>query len=321
MVQITESAASTTAVTGNPQGHAEFIRNLKNFLDEHSWSITQMAKSAGISTATLSQFIAGKYEGNLETITTKLNTVMSRELDKTKIAAQKPAFVETLAARRVFEVARNCHVVGEIGVCYSAAGLGKTESVREYAKRHSDVILIEADPCYTAKILFNELRDLVGGTSTGGLLHNAFVECCRRLKGSGRLLIIDEAEQLPYKALELLRRLHDKTGIGILLTGMPKLLANLKGLAGEYAQLYSRVGIAIKLSPLREKDVSVILDMLLPNSNEKLKAAFYRESAGNTRRLMKMVTRSKHLSRAHNVDINEKVVEAAAKFVKLEVMS
>ncbi|MCL2268575.1 MAG: AAA family ATPase [Chitinispirillia bacterium] len=299
---------------------AEFRDDLKTWLEERDWSLATMAKAAGISAATLSQFAAGKYPGDVLAVYKKVLAVMAREKDKSASPKIERGFIETSASKRVFEIARNCHVVGEIGVCYSAAGLGKTESVREYTRRHSDVILIEADPCYTAKVLFGELRELIGGTSRGNL-YDVFVECCRRLKGSGRLLIVDEAEQLPYKALELLRRLHDKTGIGILLTGMPKLLANLKGLNGEYAQLYSRVGIAIKLIALKEKDTSAILAVLLPDCGETLHKAFHRESAGNTRRLFKIVTRSQHIAKINNMAIDESVIEAAGKFVKLEAMS
>lgn len=63
----------------------------------------------------------------------------------------------------------------------------------------------------------------------------------RELRDSGRLLMVDEAELLLYRALEVLRRLHDKAGIGIVLAGMPRLLINLKGRRGEFAQLLPAV--------------------------------------------------------------------------------
>ena len=50
-----------------------------------------------------------------------------------------------------------------------------------------------------------------------------------KLKSSGRLIIVDEAEHLPYTSLELLRRIYDKAEVGILLVGMPRLMKNLKG--------------------------------------------------------------------------------------------
>jgi DNA transposition AAA+ family ATPase len=296
-----------------------FAVEVRKFLDVSNWSINAMSKAAGVSSSALSQVLSNKYPGDIASIRAKVESVMSRERDKAATSRVAKSFVETSVSRSVFEVAHSCRVIGDIGVCYSAAGLGKTEAVREYARQNPDVILIEADPGYTAMVLFLELRDVVGGSARASL-HDIFAECCQRLKDSGRLLIVDEAEQLPYKALEMLRRLHDKTGIGILLTGMPKLLANLRGNKGEYAQLYSRVGIAVKLTPLSEKDSAHLLDKLM-SCEDKIRKAFHRVSAGNTRRLLKMVTRSKHLAQLNATEITEEVVQAAASFVKLEVMS
>ena len=55
-----------------------------------------------------------------------------------------------------------------------------------------------------------------------------------------------------------IRRIYDKAQVGILLVGMPRLIMNLKGEKRQYAQLYSRVGIATKLNPLTEEDKELI---------------------------------------------------------------
>ena len=82
-------------------------------------------------------------------------------------------------------------------------------------------MLIEVDPGYTAKVL---LEDLCGKLSVNvrGNLHELLEAVINKLQDSGRLIIIDEAELLPYRALEVIRRIHDKTGIGIVLAGMPR---------------------------------------------------------------------------------------------------
>ena len=151
-------------------------------------------------------------------------------------------------------------------------------------------------------------------------MHNTFVECVRRLKGSDRLLIVDEAEQLPYKSLELIRRLHDKAGIGILLVGMPKLLGNLTGIRGEYAQLYSRVGIGARLEPLTEADVQNIIHRRIPEASDLWKV-FYKETYGNTRRLFKLVIGALRIADLNKVSINVDIIATAGKLLRVEVMS
>jgi len=300
---------------------AAFAASARKFLNDFNWSMTTMSKAAGISSSALSQFLSDKYSGDKAAIRTKVESVMRRETEKAATTMSVGAFVKTSVSSRVFDAAQDCRLFGDIGVCYSAAGLGKTASVREYARQNSDVILVEADPGYTAKFLFSEIRDIVGGGTGRGSLHDIFVECCNRLKGSGRLLIVDEAEQLPYKALEMLRRLHDKTGIGVLLTGMPKLLTNLRGHRGEYAQLYSRIGLAVKLQPLTDADATMIIGRFLPKCSEKVQNALSREAAGNTRRLVKIIKRSKRVAQVNNREIDDDVVRHATSTIKVEVMS
>ncbi|HAN6249941.1 TPA: AAA family ATPase, partial [Escherichia coli] len=169
------------------------------------------------------------------------------------------------------------------------AGLGKTMILREYARRNRDAVLIEADPGYTARTLLEELcRQL--GVKVRGNIHELIDACVRELRDSGRLLMVDEAELLPYRALEVLRRLHDKAGIGIVLAGMPRLLINLKGRRGEFAQLYSRVALALNLGDtLSQEDFNQIATGLMPEAAEpEISEALYARSLGNARRLFKL---------------------------------
>ncbi|WP_350355654.1 AAA family ATPase [Serratia symbiotica] len=179
------------------------------------------------------------------------------------------------------------------------AGLGKSMVLRQYASSYKDVILIEADLGYTTKVLLQELCDRLGVNKRGNI-HDLTENSITALHDTGWLVLIDEAELLPYRALEAMRRIHDRAGAGVVLAGMPRLLLNLKGRRGEYAQLYSRVGMAIDLD--REKarhdrtDFDRILVSLLPTNDDEsnikmlpeLADAFYKASKGNYRRLFKL---------------------------------
>jgi DNA transposition AAA+ family ATPase len=271
-----------------------------------------------MSPATLSQFLNNKYAGDVGNVRKKLSTVIEREGEKLALRGTNPDFIETSISKRLFNIAKLCHLFQEIGVCYAEAGLGKTEASREYVREKSDALLIEADPGYTPTVLFNELHDRLGNGGRHNL-HQTFQSCVSRLCNSGRFLIIDEAEQLPYKSLELLRRLHDKSGIGILLTGMPKLLHNLRGYRGQYSQLYSRVGMAVKLEALTKGDTENIIKRQLGDTNG-LWRVFHKECGGNTRRLFKMIRRSIYLSDLNGCPIDSDVVKTASEILKVEKM-
>ena len=69
------------------------------------------------------------------------------------------------------------------------------------------------------------------------------------------MVIIDEAERLATSALELLRDIFDRTGMGVILIGMPGMEKRLS----RYPQLYSRVGFAHHYRPLHGDELSFVL--------------------------------------------------------------
>jgi DNA transposition AAA+ family ATPase len=69
------------------------------------------------------------------------------------------------------------------------------------------------------------------------------------------MLIFDEAERLSVTALEFIRDLFDRTGVGIILIGMPGMEKRLS----RYPQLYSRVGFAHHYRNLQGDELSFVL--------------------------------------------------------------
>ena len=277
---------------------------LKQLMKRKKLSFATVSKALGIARSRLNMWINGNYPGNTSKIETAVRAFIERE--KLRDTKHTIDFMLTSVARIVFEVAETCHVEGEIGVCCGMAGLGKTSAVKEYARQNSDVILIEADFGYTARVLFSEIHKKLGFEGTG-TTHSMIIEIIDRLKDSGRLIIVDEAEHLPYKSLELLRRLHDKADIGILLTGMPRLIENLRGKRKQYAQLYSRVGMAKKLNNLSIEDTKLIINNVLPDKDH-LAEDFHKLSLGNTRILSKLIMRSITLAEINNEPLEREII-------------
>jgi len=280
---------------------------LKILQKEKKYSLAYMARAMNISSATLHLWLNNNYAGNVKKIDDAVSNFI--QIEKLRNGRIKPDFVQTSIVDDVFEVAKTCHVENEIGVCCGNAGLGKTFAVKKYAIDNPGVILIEADLGYTPRVLFSEIHKKLGYDGCG-TIHAMFTDIIDKLKSSGRLIIIDEAEHLPYKSLELLRRIYDKAQVGILLVGMPRLIMNLKGEKRQYAQLYSRVGIAVRLNPLTKEDITAIISSVIPD-NTSVYPALSEYSAGNTRVLTKLLVRAVRIARLNNMDVDNEVIQAS----------
>lgn len=293
--------------------YSKTLQNVLEYTEKNNVSGSVLSRAAGISAGALSAYLSGKYTGNITNIESKLQAVLDRETEKKAGAEHRvtPTFVETNSSRLFFEVARLCHLDGEFGVCYGDAGLGKTMSAWEYSRLYSDSILIEADVGYTPRVVASKIFNLLCNGDRGTIddMRDTIID---RLKGSGRLIIVDEAENLPHASLELLRRICDKSGVGLLLSGMPRLIGNLTGQRGQFAQLYSRVGIVVKLIPASDKDTQVIVQKYIPVSNGLWKS-YHQESKGNPRRLFKLIRASVRISGINHISIDADVIKAASR--------
>lgn len=286
---------------------------LDEIMSRKGYTQSHVARAIGRSPAAISTFLSGKYSGDIKTLESELSGFIQRESDKDRLHHLNIDFVPTITAKSGLEVIRMAHLENDINVIYGAAGLGKTMMLKEYARRYRDAILIEADPGYTALVLLQELCDRLG-LSKRGTIHELSESCITALSGTGRAVLIDEAENLPYRALEVIRRIHDKAGVGIVLAGMPRLILNLKGKRGEYAQLYSRVGFALDLQEkLPQVDLQLILtNMVEEANNDNVFSAFYKASKGNARRLFKLARGTIRASEINATPIDAAMVDKVA---------
>jgi DNA transposition AAA+ family ATPase len=285
------------------------LETLQQHMASNDISQTAIARAIGKSPATVNQYLKGAYKGDVNALENSLGQYIKRfEEKQTEASRGHDSFVHTRTAKRILEFLHMAHIDGEIQVLYGEAGLGKTKALREYASQHPDVIFIESDPCYTSRVILDEICQRLG-INTSGNMHELTSAIVNKLRDSGRLLIIDEAELLPYRALEILRRIHDKTGIGMVLAGMPRLIINLKGKRGEFKQLYSRVGFAMNLGTvLPRTDIIELSEALIPGYGEILADVLVTESRGNGRRLSKLLRRTNRMCRLNDMEPNKNII-------------
>ena len=93
-----------------------------------------------------------------------------------------------------------------MAVISGVAGSGKSRAVSEFCKKHPEAILVEATINTSAKILFKIIASELG-INTKGNIDEMIRSCAVSLAKFNKIIIIDEAEHLPFRALESLAEL------------------------------------------------------------------------------------------------------------------
>ncbi|MCW2943164.1 MAG: hypothetical protein JWN00_6149 [Actinomycetia bacterium] len=235
-----------------------------------------------------------------------------------------------------------------VGLCFGAPGVGKTESARHYSKwdqlaHHldgtrpagsggSDIsaahILAARAVMYTPKVHntphnldkeISYLCDRLGWNVEIMLNPGRGIDEHGMLNSSthAELLIVDEADRLRVAALEQLRDHHDRTGIGLILIGMPGIEKRL----ARYPQLYSRVGFVHHYKPMSADEQAFVLARSWPHlrlgdtddyATTEAIAAIARITSGNFRLTVRLIGQIERVLRINHMSIvTKEVVDAA----------
>lgn len=241
----------------------EEARNLVlDYKAKSSKSQTLIATELGVSGAQLSSFLSGTYKAP-HTIIPKISSLM-KVSEKKAIAPREPEFVETKVSKAVMNAITYSHIQGKISVVYGDAGVGKTMAINEYCKQNNLAIKITISPSYASMSGVNELiADKLGVRER--VSRKIYAEIIAKLKDSGRVIIIDEAQHLTVRTLNHLRCMADESGVGITLVGNDEVYTKLKGSGrADFAQLFSRIGMRkqVLTNTLTKDDILSVFGMI-----------------------------------------------------------
>ena len=192
---------------GKCQHSFELRDRLCGFLQNKSITYDRFALMAGVALYDLKRWRAGHYLGDIAEFEMKIKSILDRQESLNKIQMDTD-FIETSVTRRALDCLRLCHIQNLMGVLYGDAGIGKTISCHAYIARYPDTLFIESLPGYSATAVIKRLCSLLG-LHEGLSLSDSTELAVRHLKGSKRLIIVDEGENVSHRGLELIRRLYD----------------------------------------------------------------------------------------------------------------
>lgn len=210
---------------------------------------TSLARASNLSVQMLSQLLAGHYTSppgkHLDAVLDAINIINERE----RGIAQRIPFVETSvwdACQRVCSRAREHR---DFGVLFGYVGTGKTTALRRFVETTPGALYLRAFGGLSRSVLMNDLVELTGAqvrsqskgkfAGTNADKKRAIINA---LRGTQRMLIIDEAERMAPACFDDLRDISDDAEVGIVLAGTEHLEPLVQDERGRFGQIASRIG-------------------------------------------------------------------------------
>lgn len=228
------------------------VENVKRYQEIHGLTLNDLSKMLGDKRGnTISQLLSGTYnvsDATLNENLRKLNDAI--ELDARRRAGRAPD--KPLATTHVVKLVKTavdiCRQNCTMGYVTGPAGCGKTATIKEIIKTEPGTVYVMAQrevrsPSKMLGYLANVLG--VGRTNRrrnfrGSTLSERIRE---QLKGSHRLIVVDEAQKLEVDTIELFREIHDYCEVPVLMVGSFDLAELIRSTTTEDGgQLESRFG-------------------------------------------------------------------------------
>lgn len=225
----------------------------------------------------------------------------------------KKVFVKTNNVKRFITMMNNLQNRAEgvpgMGLVYGEPGLGKTQAIKWWAFKN-DAILIRCNQMMSARWLLKEILDYMSEIKPYSI-SDSFDEVIRNLILTPRVLIVDEVDYLTIdknKSIEILRDIHDKTNVPVVLVGMTNAHSRLK----KFSHLYDRLSEIIKFERFSKADIKTIVKELSEIELTDCAIKYIYSNLNRFRLIVKVINKAETIAKANGLSsIDEILIKEA----------
>ena len=253
--------------------NVELQQKLEQYLEAEGLSQAKAAPILGLSTAVLSQYRRSVYDkGDIEEVEKKLEEFFRiKEEQGQNIRKAEPfranlqGYIPTSISEAAYKMIRYCQLEKGIVVIDGDAGIGKTKAAAKFLQDNpTTTIYLKASPSTST------LRSLMKMIARALKLPETLrtdelsVSIQEKLKQTDKIIIIDEAQNIKFSALEEISRWTDedmftgRPGVGIVLIGNVEVYNKMLGRQEAiFAQQFNRTRLhgRYRTTDIKKEDV------------------------------------------------------------------
>ncbi len=186
----------------------EIIRQFERRIIE-TGSVSKALGNADISESTMSSIRTGTYKGVVDKMFSKISSFLELKDENSKVYKHE-GYVPTSISESVYENIRTAHIRGVCIMVTGDAGIGKTEAAMQYRATHPDnsVIITAEEPRTPKTVMLEKLAEELGIDLSGTRSSMYFRKILSELH-DGTVIIVDEAQNFKFEAIDTLRGFAD----------------------------------------------------------------------------------------------------------------
>ena len=222
----------------------DFKEKALQYIKSNNMSNRKFADKIDVAESTFSRYMKGDYP-NPTAIEDKIGEFLEKEEKRnSSFIKDSVGFAMTTISKKIINVLEYSYIQKVISCIYGDAGIGKTYTTKNWIANRNDIYFVTVTPTFATPRPFLKLLASKLKTSKTGAQDEVYLEIIEKLEGTDKMIIIDEAQHLTKKTLEIIRSINDSTSTAITLIGNELIYNKMLGKTqAEFAQLFSRVGM------------------------------------------------------------------------------